>query len=594
MIRNPSPFFSVPNYCACSHCCDRLFFVERSDHRDAQTRRKRYGCYGQEVDQKEGLEEEGQEEGKEEGFTEEGLEKEGLEEEKGFTEEEAEVTLERTLPLIDRFGPFRRFNESPLTRAFVLVVALLFPVACASAARGAGGARLSDTLSRLLADPSLRHSGAALLVVSLDSGDTLYAREIDRLYTPASNLKLFTAASALHYLGPDFRFETMVATGGRWTGDTLHGDLYLVGRGDPDLVTDDLAVLADSVAAAGVRVVRGRVVPVADWFGGPEWGAGWMWDDGPFWYWPYTSALTLNDNSVTVRVTPGPEVGAPVDASLEPATDYVRLTVDARTGPTGSPPTLEVERHWDPKANVIDVRGSLPLDAGPVAEVRTVEDPASYAARVFTQLLSERGVDVLDALGEGLQPPPDTIPIVRHESDSLAVSVRNFLKVSDNLTGEQLVKAIGARTAGPPGNYANGLAAERRFLAAEVGIDTTAMVLADGSGVSRYNLVTARQVVRLLAYMAGRDDLAPAFFGALPIAGVDGTLEDRMRGTAAERAVRAKTGSLAGVSALAGYTMTAGGERLAFSLMMEFFPGAAAPRRAVQDSIMAALAGMRE
>ncbi|MGH7589188.1 MAG: D-alanyl-D-alanine carboxypeptidase/D-alanyl-D-alanine endopeptidase [Gemmatimonadota bacterium] len=476
----------------------------------------------------------------------------------------------------------------------MLVVGLLLPVGCASAARGAGEARLSETLSRFLADPSLRHSGSALLVVSLDRGDTLYAREIDRLYTPASNLKLFTAASALHVLGPDFRFETTVAAGGSWARDTLPGDLYLIGRGDPDLVTDDLAALADSIVAVGVRVVLGRVVPIADRFAGPEWGPGWMWDDGPYWYWPYTSALTLNDNSVTVRVTPGSAVGAPVSAILDPPTDYVRLTVDARTGPAGGEPALEVDRHWTPKANAIDVRGTLPLDAEPVSEIRTVEDPAAYAARVFTELLAERGVAILDSRpGSASSTPSDPIAIARHLSDSLAVSVRNFLKISDNLTGEQLVKAIGAEVAGPPGDYANGLAAERRFLADEVGIDTTSMVLADGSGVSRYNLVTARQVVDLLAYMAGREDLAPAFFTALPIAAVDGTLEDRMQGTAAERAARAKTGSLSGVSALSGYVMTAGGEQLAFSLLMEFFPGSAAPRRAVQDSIVAALAGLR-
>ena len=229
-----------------------------------------------------------------------------------------------------------------------------------------------------------------------------------------------------------------------------------------------------------------------------------------------------------------------------------------------------------------------------VVAPRTVEDPAAYAARVFTELLAERGVAVLDSRpGSASSAPPAPIAIARHLSDSLAVSVRNFLKVSDNLTGEQLVKAIGAETAGPPGDYANGLAAERHFLAAEVGIDTTSMVLADGSGVSRYNLVTVRQVVGLLAYMAGREDLAPAFFSALPIAGVDGTLEDRMQGTAAERRVRAKTGSLSGVSALSGYVMTEGGEHLAFSLLMEFFPGSASPRRAVQDSIVAALARLR-
>jgi D-alanyl-D-alanine carboxypeptidase/D-alanyl-D-alanine-endopeptidase (penicillin-binding protein 4) len=185
----------------------------------------------------------------------------------------------------------------------------------------------------------------------------------------------------------------------------------------------------------------------------------------------------------------------------------------------------------------------------------------------------------------------DTITV--HVSDPLSESVRNFLKISDNLTGELLVKAVGASVAGPPGTYEKGLAAERAFLAQEVGIDTTAQMLADGSGVSRYNLVTARQIVALLRYMTTRDDLFPTYLAALPIAGVDGTLEGRMRGTAAEGRAGAKTGTLNGVTALSGYVPSADGERLAFSLMMEFYTGSSAPRRAVQDSIVAALARFR-
>lgn len=473
------------------------------------------------------------------------------------------------------------------------------PASCAlSTARGAGEEAVTETLTRLLAHPTLRHSGTALLVVSLDRGDAIYAREADRLYTPASNLKLFTAAAALHYLGPDHRFVTTLASDAPLAGDTLHGNLYLVGRGDPDLVTEDLAALADSLVARGVRTVAGRIVPVADYFTGAAWGPGWMWDDGPYWYWAYSSALTLNDNTVTVEVEPGARVGEPVRAALDPPTSFVELRVSARTGPADGGSTLAIERHWAPKENVIDVRGVLPIGSDPVIEVRTVEDPALYATVVLSELLAERGVVLLDApvataATSIASDPGDLIPIARHVSDSLAVSLRNFLKISDNLTGEQLVKVIGAEEAGAPGDYESGLAAERRFLASEVGIDTTAMVLADGSGVSRYNLLTARQVVDLLVYMSGREDLAPSFLAALPIAGVDGTLEDRMRGTAAERSVRAKTGSLAGVSALSGYVASAAGERLAFSLMMEFFPGSADPRRAVQDSVVAALARLR-
>lgn len=472
---------------------------------------------------------------------------------------------------------------------------LALPASCAlSSTRGAGEEILAESLARLLAHPALRHSGTALLVVSLDRGDTIHVREADRLYTPASNLKLFTAAAALHHLGPDYRFVTTLSARVPVAGDTLHGDLYLVGRGDPDLVTEDLAALADSLVTRGVRVVTGGVVPVAGYFAGPAWGSGWMWDDGPYWYWPYSSALTLNDNSVTVEVAPGAAVGEPVRVALDPPTRYVELRVSARTAPPGAEPALDVDRHWEPKENVIDVRGILPLDGEPVVEIRTIEEPAGYAATVLAELLAERGVEFLGALPlraiGGTSDRGDLAPIARHVSDSLAASIRNFLKISDNLTGEQLVKAIGAEVSGPPGDYASGLAATRRFLADEVGIDTTAMVLADGSGVSRYNLVTAGQIVDLLVYMAGRADLAPTFLAALPVAGVDGTLENRMRGTAAESAVRAKTGSLAGVSALSGYVSTAGGERLAFSLLMEFFTGPTDPRRAVQDSLVAALA----
>lgn len=474
-----------------------------------------------------------------------------------------------------------------------LVAGTLAAAACASTgARGGDDARarLAAEITRALADSSMAASGAAVLVVSLDAGDTLYSRDADRLLTPASNLKLFTAAAALARLGPDHRFVTPLLATGAVTGDTLFGDLVLVGRGDPDLVTADLAALADSLAATGARVVAGDLRADPSWFDDVEWGAGWMWDDGPYWYWPYVSALTVNDNVVEVTVRPGPAPGAPPVVTLDPPTAYVRLDVTATTTDAGLESALEIERHWTPKANVIDVRGTLPAGAEPVVELRSVEDPALYAATVLRELLAARGVTVLGAVRRGplAGAPADTV--ARHVSAPLAASVRNFLKVSDNLTGELLVKAMGAEAAGPPGTYDSGLAAERAFLAREVGLDTLGFRLADGSGVSRYNLVTARQIVRLLDYMAGRPDLAAAWLDALPVAGVDGTLDGRMENSAAAGRARAKTGTLSGVTAISGYVPSAAGERLAFSIIMEFFVGPSGPRRAVQDAIVDALA----
>jgi D-alanyl-D-alanine carboxypeptidase/D-alanyl-D-alanine-endopeptidase (penicillin-binding protein 4) len=432
----------------------------------------------------------------------------------------------------------------------------------------------------------------ALLVVSLDRGDTLFAREDDRLYTPASNRKLFTAASALHWLGPKHRFITTLLSAGRISADTLHGDLVLVGSGDPDLAALDLAALADTLAFAA-RVVTGDVRADDSWFDDVEWGAGWMWDDGPFWEWPYVTALTLEDNVVTVTVRPGSEVGAPVVVDMALPTGYVTLNVSATTAAPGATPELVIDRHWDPKENVIDIAGALAIDAEEVTARRTVEEPALYAATVLLELLEARGVEVLGTARRRPLEGAAADTIAAHTSGPLAGSIRNFLKVSDNLTGELLVKAVGAAVSGPPGTYEKGLAAERAFLADEVGVDTTAQRLADGSGVSRYNLVTARQIVALLAYMPSRTDLFPAYLDALPVAGVDGTLEERMRGTAAAGRARAKTGTLNGVTALSGYVPSAEGERLAFSMMVEFYAGSAATRRAVQDSIVAALAAFR-
>ena len=461
-----------------------------------------------------------------------------------------------------------------------------------------------EAVARALADPSLAHSGVTFLAVSLDRGDTLFAREADRLYTPASNRKLFTAASALHWLGPDHRFRTALVATGPLEADTLRGDLVLVGRGDPDLLSAHLAALADTLAASGARVVAGDVRADDAWFDDVEWGAGWMWDDGPYWEWPYVTALTVADNVVTVTARPGPRAGDPVAVGIDPPTGYVTLNVFAVTAAAGAPSELVVDRHWSPRENVIDVTGALAEDAEPVVARRTVEDPALYAATLLLELLEARGVDVLgvarhgdlavgsEQIGGGVTDAIlDTVAV--HASEPLSESVRNFLKVSDNLTGELLVKAVGASVAGPPGTYGKGLAAERAFLASEVGIDTTAQMLADGSGVSRYNLVTARQIVALLHYMTTRDDLFPSYRAALPVAGVDGTLENRMRGTPAEGRAGAKTGTLNGVTALSGYVPSADGERLAFSLMMEFYTGSSAPRRAVQDSIVAALARFR-
>jgi D-alanyl-D-alanine carboxypeptidase/D-alanyl-D-alanine-endopeptidase (penicillin-binding protein 4) len=491
-----------------------------------------------------------------------------------------------------------------------LVIGILAPPAAASGRPGPdlAGQSVAESIDAILDDPRLAGGRAGVVVRAADTGETPYARDADRRMLPASTQKLLTSAAACEVLGADHRFTTEVLTDGVQRGPVLDGDLYLRGTGDPTLGAADYQRLAAEVAGRGIRVVLGGMIADDTWFDDVRLGADWAWGDEEFGYAAQISALTLSPEphgepgSIIVEVHPGPTSGRPAAVRTVPATDHVRIVDRAVTGAPGSQRSVTVEREHG--TNVITVSGSIPADSAPLTVRRSVWDPTGYAASTFRDALADHGVRLLGATGAqtagvGRDPtrggtPPGARVITRKTSVPLGELLRPMLKLSINGYAEALVKAMGREARGE-GTAEAGLEAGREALDA-LGVDSTTLRIVDGSGLSRQNLVTPGHLADLLQN-ARQESWFTAWSAGLPVAGAPGelaggTLQDRMSGTAAARNVRAKTGTLTAVSALAGYVTSADGRPLVFVVLLNNHLGPAP--KDIEDRIAVALAEWSE
>ncbi|GAB3718182.1 D-alanyl-D-alanine carboxypeptidase/D-alanyl-D-alanine endopeptidase [Nocardiopsis oceani] len=450
---------------------------------------------------------------------------------------------------------------------------------------------LRADIDAILEDPALEGATSGVVVTEADTGEVLYSRDAGTELLPASNMKTFTGAAALEVLGADHTFETEAVVEGPAKGDVE--ELYLVGGGDPTLSEADLDTIAADVAASGVTSV-GDLYADDTWFDDERLVDDWWPEDEPFAFSAQISALTVAhgdryDTGVTeVTVTAGSE-GDPVIVDPGAADGYVELDNQAVTGAPGSEDTLVIDRLVD--TNTIEVSGSLPADAEPSVELRTVDEPAGLAGHLFAQALEENGVPVEGGVAQGAVPDQwDPEAVGEHTSMTLAEVMVPLMKFSNNGHSEMLVKSIGQEASGE-GTWKAGLAAQEEALQ-RVGVDTSDLTLNDGSGLSRGNWVTADTVVDLLThaqYAPWYDD----WHHSLPVAGdsdpfVGGTLASRMEGTAAEGVAQAKTGTMTGVSALSGYVQGPDGGELFFSVVNNDHEGAAPTD--VQDAIVVRLA----
>jgi serine-type D-Ala-D-Ala carboxypeptidase/endopeptidase (penicillin-binding protein 4) len=478
---------------------------------------------------------------------------------------------------------------------------------------------LQKQIDAILSQPELARGYWGIEVTSLSSGKVLYALNADRLFTPASNTKLFTTAAALALIGPDYKFRTSVETSGSLDKyGRLSGDLVLVGRGDPTLSgrelpysmrtqrdADPLQVLeklADEVAQKGVKYIDGDVVADDSYFAFERYGAGWSQDDLVWAEGAPVSALTINDNVIFVNIQPGTHPGDKAFVSLTPFSGYYTIDNRVATTPAGSGRKLYINR--EPGSTVLTLWGTMPMDDAGANEGLAIEDPAEFAASLFHHMLEVRGVAVygkdrtrhteLASLstfttiviassrgGDEHSPtaPPGPLVLAEYQSPPLSEDIQVINKVSQNLHAEILLRLLG-REKGTGGTVQAGLEVIRGFLNT-AGISSDDYAFYDGSGLSRDNLVTPHAVVELLRY-ASSQPWGKEFHDSLPAAGVDGSLAERCKDLDPAAHVYAKTGSLGGVKTLSGYAVTAKGEPLAFSILTNNF---SLPGKQVNDVI---------
>ena len=474
---------------------------------------------------------------------------------------------------------------------------------------------LRRRIAAILAEPDARRAHWGIKVVSLKTGKTLYARNSQKFFTPASNVKLFTTALALTSLGPQFRFYTTVESevapdeSGR-----IAGHLWLVGRGDPNLSgrvlpyegktrregppLQALDALAEQVAARGIRYVNGDLVADDTYFVFERYGEGWTYDDLLWSYGAPVSALSVNDNVLFLEVLPGSNPGDPALVKLEPDQDYYRIenrvvTVEARrrrsaqarsaskAGGDGATRRISIRR--EPGSYTLELWGRIPMGGRGVREEVALEDPALFAGKYLHAALRQRGVVIdgevrarhahpfeFEDLKTVSEPPspaeePPRLVLASHRSHPLVEDLKVTNKVSQNLHAEILLRTV-ARERRGIGSVAAGLEELKEFLD-QAGVAEEEYRFFDGSGLSRRNLATPSAVVALLRYM-DRQQFRDTWRDLLPVAGVDGTLKRRLRNTPAAGRVLAKTGMLGQVTVLSGYATTQSGARLAFSIMV--------------------------
>jgi len=462
---------------------------------------------------------------------------------------------------------------------------VLAGTALAAPSKAADREALKKTLLELAQGAPFREARLGVQLVSLDDGSDVFSKDADALMNPASNVKLVTAAAALARLGPEYRFDTefLVEPGSADRSRTL----WVRGKGDPSITTERLHAMASELAHLGLREV-GDLVLDDTWFDPERLAPGFEQEVSDRAYTAPTGALSLNANAVGVYLRAGASGGRAV-VELEPPSDYFEV-VNAAVGASSRARRASVSSQWTGNQQRITVRGTVPV-SGEWAVWKRIDNPPMYFGHTFRRILEMHGIRVRGKPKLGVVPERAHLLYVA-QSETFDLVLKRMNKYSSNFVAEQLLKTLGAEVKGPPGTTANGVSVAEEFLEREVGIPRGSYILRNGSGLNDTNRFTPRQLTQLLKVMWDRFPLAPEYLSSVGIAGKDGTLRYRFEGSEAVGRLRAKTGTLENVSALSGYVQSVGGERFAFSVIVNDHTGRTGPVVQGIDAIGAAVAAV--
>lgn len=423
---------------------------------------------------------------------------------------------------------------------------------------------LQTEIGRIFDDPNTANANWGVVIENLQTGQVIYEQNRHKIFVPASNMKLYTTAAAIAVLGPDFRYSTQFYL-------QNNDDLLLVCQGDPTISGrfnngDRLAIFrvwADSLKAHGLSRISGKLIIDNSYFPDQSLGEGWNWDDETWWYAAGTSAATFNDNCIDFKYSAADSSGAPIHIHTEPAGNFMEVINRAITSAPGSENTLTIERLRG--RNTVVFSGQLPLgESG--SESITVENPAQFFAETLKQVFMAAGLAAENlpviVLSEAVK--HDQQPLFVHRSVPLAEVIRVINKDSHNLYAEQVLKTLGAMEK-QEGSYKKSAAFVQEFMN-RIGISPQEFVNVDGSGLSRMNFISPQATATLLRYMYFHRH-SQVYLASLPVAGVDGTLSNRMKNSPAAGNVRAKTGSVRHMRSLSGYVSDRDGTMYLFTMM---------------------------
>jgi D-alanyl-D-alanine carboxypeptidase/D-alanyl-D-alanine-endopeptidase (penicillin-binding protein 4) len=409
--------------------------------------------------------------------------------------------------------------------------------------------RLQKNINRVIDNSTIKKENIGIKIVSLKNNDVIFSHNEDKLFIPASNVKLVTSAAALTKLYPDYTFKTKVYTDGPIMNETLKGDLYLKSFGDPMLVSEQLWLITRDVYNRGIRTINGDIVVGDDYFDEKRRGKGWKKNCGPQAYNAPIGASSLNFNVITLYIEPGDKIGAKGKIIVEPQTEYIEINNQTITTAKTRQP-LSIRRISNGDQDKVVITGKIPIRSKRIRLYRNISNPPLYLGTVFREFLIKEGIRIKGSVRVGTV-PRNAREIGVHQSIALFRIIQYLNKFSNNFVAEQILKTMGAELKNEPGTSEKGIEVIKEFLEG-IGVPKDTYVIADGSGLSPLNRLTPSQLIKVLSYMYDNFQVQGEFFSSLGVMGVDGSVDDRLENTPAKRRIRAKTGTLYGVSSISG------------------------------------------
>ncbi len=467
-------------------------------------------------------------------------------------------------------------------KALILVSIVLWFSACTALRQTKQEPQKADALTELreqiaylIDDPNLSNAQIGIYIESLRNGRIIFKSNEHKLFMPASNMKLFTTAAGLTLLGTDFRYHTPVYAMGTRRSGVLNGDLVVEGKGDPTISGryhegDRFAIFkswADSLKKHGIRTIGGDLIANNAYFPDNGLRPGWAWDDQPYYYAAQVNALTFNDNCVDLEIIPGGQPGDTLKVRQYPDINYLNILNRAVTVKKDTLADIDITRRRG--ENVVEITGSVTADSDTIFESITVEQPGYFFLKALQHVLQSEGIAIEgDIRVDDGYTLADTNRLFTHTSPDLAQIITTTNKRSHNLYAEQLLNTIGGIKRKEASRRA-GITAVKHWLNG-IGVVDRAFIMRDGSGLARKNLIAPYSTATLLRKMYFHPDFS-VYYQSLPVAGVDGTLKRRMRGTQAKGNVHAKTGYVGHVRCLSGYVHDQNKNPYVFAIMLNHY-----------------------